>query len=93
MGNKGEEIRGCARRGRCAGGRVPKRRKEGEGSGSGTGTRHEVESRPDAKEEGKAHSAWGRRVQHEVAAMREREAKGPDTDSVRRARREITRHT
>ena len=36
MGNKGEEIRGCARRGRRAGGRVPKRRKKGEDGGSGT---------------------------------------------------------
>ena len=77
MGNKGEEIRGCARRGRCAGGRVPKRRKEGEGSGSGTGTRHEVESRPDAKEKGKAHIAQGRRVRQESTATRERGAKDP----------------
>ena len=31
--NKGEEIIGCAQRGRRAGGRVPKRRKKGEGRG------------------------------------------------------------
>ena len=54
MGNKGEEIRGCARRGRRAGGCVPKRRKKGEGRGvryEGRGVG--VESRPNAGEKEK----------------------------------------
>ena len=41
---------------------------------------------------GKVHSAQGRRVRHNAAATREREAKGPDADGVRRARSEMTQH-
>ena len=52
----------------------------------------EIESRPDAGEKGKAHSAQGRRVWHDAMVMRKWGANGPDTDGVYRAHTVITQH-
>jgi len=69
---------------------VPKRRKGGRGSG--------IEMRAwdreltGCREKGEVHSTRGQLVRHDVATMREWGANGPNTDGVRRARSEMTRH-
>ena len=67
-------------------------RREGMG---GFGTRDKAwASRADRMPgKGKAHSAQGLRVRHDATATRKWGAKGPNTDDVRKACSEITRHT
>jgi len=78
-------------KGRRAGGRVPKRGKQ-EVGGSGTKTRAWDQELTGCQEKRETHSTRGRRVWHDVVAMREQGANGPNTDGVHWVHSEMTQH-